>query len=80
MASLRHSAANTWLNVELVGNYLALAEHLGVRARAASVTIGRVAASADVWLDSLDTLPFDVGTLHELERVIRRSQELLRLA
>ncbi len=58
--------------------YLALAEHLGVRERAASVIIDRVAASADVWLDSLGTLPFDPGTLHKLERVIRHRQELLR--
>jgi len=60
------------------GRYLALAEHLGVRARAASVIIDRVAGSADVWLDSLGTLPFDLGTLHKLERVIRHRQLLLR--
>lgn len=60
------------------GRYLALAEHLGVRVRAASVIIDRVAASADVWLESLGTLPFDTGTLHNLERVIRHRQLLLR--
>ena len=58
--------------------YLALAEHLGVRARAASVIIDRVAASADVWLDSLGTMPFDAGVLCKLERVIRHRQQLLR--
>lgn len=58
--------------------YLALAEHLGVRARAARTVIDRVADSADVWTDGLDTLPFDRGVLSKWTRVIRRRQDLLR--
>jgi serine/threonine-protein kinase HipA len=58
--------------------YLALAEHLGVRARAASVILDRVAASADVWLDGLDALPFDQGSIRKLKRVIGHRQQLLR--
>ena len=58
--------------------YLALAEHLGVRARAAGVILDRVAASADVWLDGLDALPFDQGSIRKLKRVIGHRQQLLR--
>ena len=59
-------------------HFVALAEHLGVRARAARAIIGRVASSADAWIGGLDELPFDGGTVHKLARVIRHRQELLR--
>lgn len=59
-------------------HFVALAEHLGVRSRAARAIIGRVADSADTWIDGLDALPFDGGILHKLARVIRHRQELLR--
>jgi serine/threonine-protein kinase HipA len=61
-------------------HFVALAEYLGVRARAARAIIGRVADSADAWMGGLDALPFDGGTVHKLARVIRRRQELLRQA
>lgn len=41
------------------GRYIALAEHLGVRARTARTIIDRVASSVDRWIDELGTLPFD---------------------
>lgn len=58
--------------------YLALADHLGVRERAAHAIIERVAASADAWVESLHTLPFDQGTIRKLKRVIIHRQQLLR--
>lgn len=61
-------------------HFVALAEHLGVRDRAARAIIGRVADSADTWIGELDVLPFDGGILHKLARVIRHRQELLRQA
>ena len=60
--------------------FVALAERLGVRDRAARAIIGRVADSADTWIAELDVLPFDGGILHKLARVIRHRQELLRQA
>lgn len=59
-------------------HFVALAEHVGVRARAARAIIDRVADSADTWADGLDALPFDGGILHKLARVIRHRQRLLR--
>jgi len=59
-------------------HFVALAEHLGVRARASRAIIGRVADSADAWIDGLDALPFDGGVVRKLARVIRHRQELLR--
>lgn len=58
--------------------FVALAEGLGVRPRAARSVIERVAASADAWLGGLVALPFDRGILAKLERVIRHRQEMLR--
>ena len=62
------------------GNFVALAEHLGVRDRAARAIVGRVADSADAWIGELDALPFDGGVVSKLARVIRHRQELLRQA
>jgi len=61
-------------------HFVALAEHLGVRARAARAIIGRVADSADAWIGELDVLPFDGGVVRKPARVIRHRQELLRQA
>jgi serine/threonine-protein kinase HipA len=61
------------------GHYVALGEHLGVRARAARAVMDRVAGSADMWLDSLADLPFDKGSITKLKRVIRNRQKMLRL-
>ncbi|WP_291379235.1 HipA domain-containing protein [Demequina sp.] len=60
-------------------DFVALAEHLRVRPRAARAVIGRVADSADAWVGELGELPFDRGIVHKLARVIRHRQELLRL-
>jgi hypothetical protein len=61
------------------GHYVALGEHLGVRARAARAVMDRVAGSADMWLDSLADLPFDKGSITKLKRDIRNRQKVLRL-
>lgn len=58
--------------------YLALADHLGVRARAAGTIIDRVADSADVWIDTLGSLPFDHGIVRKLQRAIQHRQRLLK--
>jgi serine/threonine-protein kinase HipA len=59
-------------------HFVALAERVGVRDRAARTIIGRVADSADTWIGGLDALPFDAGIVRKLARVIRHRQELLR--
>ncbi|WP_291382191.1 HipA domain-containing protein [Demequina sp.] len=59
-------------------HFVALAERLGVRSRAARAVLGRVADSADAWIGELDALPFERGIVHKLARVVRHRQELLR--
>lgn len=59
--------------------FVALAEGLGVRPRAARSIIDRIADSADAWIDALDDLPFDRGIVQKLARVVRHRQGMLRL-
>lgn len=57
--------------------FLALADGVGIRDAAARRIIDEVAASVDRWIDDMDELPFDVGRLRQVKRVIRHRQRLL---
>lgn len=58
--------------------FVALGDVLGVRPRAARSVVKKVMASADVWLDQLDGLPFDKGRITKLKRVVRNRQTRLQ--
>ena len=59
--------------------WVALGVELGLPRRAAERTVDRVAGAVDLWVDDLDTLPFDRGRIAKLARVVRsRQQKLLR--
>lgn len=58
--------------------YVALGEALGLSKAASRRAVDETAAAVDRWIDELDSLPFDRGTLTKLRRAILRRQSLLR--
>lgn len=57
--------------------FLSLASELGIREAAASRAIDDVAGSVDAWIDGIDDLPFDVGLIRKVKRIVRNRQRLL---
>lgn len=61
------------------GDFVALGETVGVRARATERVLDELLDRADLWLPQLETLPFDHRTVHELRRAVEyRRQRLSR--
>lgn len=59
--------------------WLALADRIGLRERAARAVLDHLTDHADWWIDRLDELPFDEGRIRDLRRLARhRRDELSR--
>lgn len=59
--------------------FLALGSALGLPDRAARRAVTETAAAVDGWIDELEQLPFDVGLVRKLERVILHRRDQLAL-
>jgi len=59
--------------------FVQLGRGLGLPERAARRMVTTIADEVDRWLPDLDRLPYDVGKVNKLRRVIQRRQEMLRL-
>ena len=59
--------------------FVALGSALGLTDRAARRAVTETAAAVDGWIDELDQLPFDVGVVRKLERVIRHRRDQLAI-
>lgn len=57
--------------------YVALGVHLGLNGRSATKAVRETASAVDAWVDELGQLPFDVGVINKLKRVICRRRQLL---
>lgn len=58
--------------------FVALGAAIGLPERAARRVVDRIAASADAWLDGVDSLPFDKRKVHRFKRVVANRQRMLR--
>lgn len=58
--------------------FVQLGTGLGLPDRAAHRVVRTIADEVDRWLPSLDELPYDVGRVNKLRRVIQHRQEMLR--
>lgn len=57
--------------------FVTLGATLGLPEKAAIRVVRETASSAERWLDDLSEIPFDIGVINKLKRVIRRRQSLL---
>lgn len=57
--------------------WLALADHIGLRERAASSVLDHLTDHAASWIDRLDELPFDEGRIRALRRLARNRRDQL---
>ena len=59
------------------GDFVALGEAVGLRARAVERALDELRGRVDLWLPDLDTLPFDHRLIHKLRRAIEYRRERL---
>lgn len=59
--------------------FVELGKGLGLPERASRRVVTTIADEVDRWLPGLDVLPYDVGKVKDLRRVIKHRQEMLRL-